>query len=215
MNCNDEIKVFLVEDHPVMRLGLKMMLVEKGINVCGEASDLDEAVKLLPDSDASIAIFDLSLNGENALTVLEQIHISMPRLGLIIYSMHDAPLFVDTAFSLGISAYVTKADPVETIVDAIEAIRAGKTFLGPTVAKSLEERITDNTGHGATIKSLSAREIEVLIDLGKGLNRLEIAEKFGLSVRTVETYIFRLKQKLGVEKNRELLQEAIKVTHSG
>jgi len=215
MKNSTGIRVFLVEDHPVMRLGLKMMLEEKGLHVCGEAGNLDEAARLLPDSKAEVAVFDLSLNGETAFPVIEQIRQRLPAIGLIIYSMHDAPLFVDNAMSVGANAYVTKADPVETIVEAIHAVKAGKKFMGPSIAKTLEERITDSSGHGTTIKDLSAREIEVLTALGQGLSRAEIAEKHGLSVRTVETYIHRLKQKLGVDQNRELLREAIRVTHSG
>lgn len=215
MNNNSEVRIFLVEDHPVMRLGLKMMLEEKGFIVCGEAGNLDEAARLLPESHADVAVFDLSLNGETSFPVIEQIHHRLPNTALIIYSMHDAPLFVDNAMSVGASAYVTKADPVETILDAIKAVRAGKKFMGPTIAKTLEERITGSRGHGTILKDISAREIEVLTALGQGLGRAEIATKLGLSPRTVETYLQRLKQKLGVNQIRELIMEAIRVTHSG
>ncbi len=215
MSRDSAVKVFLVEDHPVMRLGLKMMLVEKGFAVCGEAGNLDEALHLLPKSAADVAVFDLSLNGDTAFSVLEQIRLWLPEMKLIIYSMHDAPLFVDNAISMGVNAYVTKADPVETIVDAINEVVAGRKFMGPSIARTLEERVLDSSGHGPAIKDLSTREIEVLTDLGQGLSRSEIAAKRGLSVRTVETYIQRLKNKLGVEQNRELIREAIRVTHSG
>ncbi|MEW6709134.1 MAG: response regulator transcription factor [Candidatus Riflebacteria bacterium] len=210
-----ETKVFIVEDHPVMRLGLKMMLEGKKIKVCGEAENLENAIRDIPGSSADIVVFDLSLNGENALPTIEQIHCQRPELGLIIYSMHDAPLLIENAMNLGASAYVTKAEPVETIFDAIQEVNAGRKFLSPLIAKSLEERIKENSGHSKILKSLSAREIEVLTGLGHGLGRSEIAQKHGLSVRTIETYISRLKKKLGVDQHRDLIREAIRVIHSG
>lgn len=215
VNSNSEIKVFLVEDHPVMRLGLKMMLEEKGFAVCGEAESLDETLRLLPKSSADIAIFDLSINGDTAFSVLEQIRLWLPEIRLIIYSMHDSPLFVDNAMNLGANAYVSKADPVEILVDAINSVMAGNKFFGPSIKRALEARFSGGKKNDSTVKNLSMREMEVLTDLGQGLSRSEIAAKLGIGVRTVETYIQRLKQKLGVELNRELIREAIKITHSG
>ncbi len=82
MNDIANLTVFLVEDHPVMRLGLKMMLEEKGVIICGEASSIIEAVNLIPASVPDMAIFDLSLNGENAFAALEQIRRLLPKIGL-------------------------------------------------------------------------------------------------------------------------------------
>ncbi|MBU1106257.1 MAG: response regulator transcription factor [Candidatus Riflebacteria bacterium] len=211
----DAVKIFLVEDHPVMRLGLKMMLEEHGFNVCGEAETLREAFARLPEANADIAIFDLSLNGETAFDGITQVRQQKPGLGLIIYSMHDTRLFVEQALQIGVNAYVTKADPVETLVDAVNAVVAGKKFLGPTLAKTLEDRIIEQSGHVTALRDLSSREIEVLTLLGQGFGNREIAAQLALSHRTVETYLTRLKDKLGVTSSRELSREAIKITHSG
>ena len=208
-------RIFLVEDHPVMRLGLKMMLQERGFIVCGEATSESEARDLLPSAQADIAIFDLSLNGETAFALMVAVRHMLPNVAMVVYSMHDAPLFVENALSIGINAYVTKADPVETLVEAIESVLQGKQYLGPTLAKTLEERIAVQGGSELALKQLSDRELEVLTLLGRGFGHSEIAQQLTVGVRTVETYLARLREKLGIANNRELIREAIRITHTG
>lgn len=209
------LRVFLVEDHPVMRLGLKMMLRERGFDVCGEAGSAQELVEALADIDADMAIFDLSLNGETAFELLGQVRARCPKLGMIVYSMHDAQMFVEKALRVGVNGYVTKADPVETLIEAIEAVRNGKRYLGPALTKTLEERVSNQGGAGVALDELSDRELEVLTFLGQGFGRCEIAERLSLSARTIETFFDRLKAKLGVRSNRELVREAIRIIHPG
>ena len=115
---------------------------------------------------------------------------------------------------IGVNAYVTKADPVETLVDAIAAVRSGRQFLGPTLTKSLAERLDGGSQAGST-NDLSERELEVLTLLGRGFGRTEIAASLSLSTRTIETFVERIKNKLNVNNNRELLREAIRITHPG
>lgn len=208
-------RILLVEDHPVMRLGLKMMLEENGFIVCGEATNESEAREKLSTSQADIAIFDLSLNGETAFATMTAIRHMLPGIGIIVYSMHDAPLFVENALSIGVNAYVTKADPVETLVEAIQSVLKNKQYLGPTLAKTLEERISLQSGCELAIKKLSDREMEVLTLLGRGFSNSEIAQQLSVGVRTVETYLARLREKLGIINNRELIREAIRITHTG
>lgn len=210
----EKVRIFLVEDHPVMRLGLKMMLHERGFHVCGEAASTDEAFMALPAAGAEVAIFDLSLNGETIFEVLKQVRYTHQSLGIIVYSMHDSQLFVENAMKIGVNAYVTKADPVETLVEAIAAVRSGRQFLGPTLTKSIVERFDGNSLVGSA-HELSERELEVLTLLGRGFGRTEIAASLSLSVRTIETFVERIKSKLNATNNRELLREAIRITHPG
>ena len=211
----EDTRIFLVEDHPVMRLGLKMMLKERGFIMCGEAASESEAKELLPAAQADIAIFDLSLNGDTAFAMMSAMRHMLPNVAMIVYSMHDAPLFVENALSIGVNAYVTKADPVETLVEAIESVLKGKQYLGPTLAKTLEERIYLQSGSELAIKQLSDREMEVLTLLGRGFGHGEIAQQLTVGVRTIETYLARLREKLGIANNRELIREAIRITHTG
>ena len=208
-------RIFLVEDHPVMRLGLKMMLQERGYIICGEAASESEATTLLPGAQADIAIFDLSLNGETAFAMMTAMRYLLPDVYMIVYSMHDSPLFVENALKIGVNAYVTKADPVETLIDAITGVLAGRQYIGPTLVKTLEERIFNQSGYENSLKHLSEREMEVLTLLGRGFGNVEIAQQLSVTTRTVETYLARLREKLGLNNNRELIREAIRVTHTG
>ena len=206
-------RIFLVEDHPVMRLGLKMMLLEHGYEVCGEANCENDAIQHLQETSPQVVIVDLSLNGETAFSTLSKMRKILPSALLIVYSMHDSPLYVENALKMGVNGYVTKSDPVETLITAIEETKAGKKYLGPTLTKNLEERHSPLENFAQILKDLSEREVEVLTHLGNGFGCAEIANQLTLSSRTIETYISRLKSKLGVTNNRELIKEAIRIIH--
>ncbi len=212
-NDFEKVRIFLVEDHPVMRLGLKMMLLERGFEICGDVGTSEEALAMLPSIVVDVIIADLSLNGETAFSTLSGIRKMLPSTSIIVYSMHDSSLFVEGVLQLGVNGYVTKSDPVETLVEAITEVRSGKQFLGPTLAKSLEERYLPKGNLGSILKELSDREMQVLKSLGNGFGCHEIATQLELSSRTVETYCERLKNKLGVQNNRELIREAIRIIH--
>ncbi|MBU1106943.1 MAG: response regulator transcription factor [Candidatus Riflebacteria bacterium] len=215
MNSDSESQtaIFLVENHPVMRFGLKTMLERHDYAICGEAATADEATSLLPTANAKIAIFDLSLNEGTAFAGLNEVRKLLPELLLIVYSMQDAQLFVENALKIGVNGYVTKSDPVETLIDAIEEVMAGNRFFGPALAKTMEKRLVLQTGIEIALQDLPSREMEILTLLGQGFSRSEIAKQLRLSTRTVETYLERLKQRFGVSNNRELTRKAISIIH--
>ena len=211
----EPLKVFLLEDHPVMRLGLKMLLQERGFDVCGEAETPGEALRLLPASTADVAVFDLSLGGEIAIETIAKVRRRVPQLLLIVYSMHDAPLFIESAFRAGANGYVTKADPVESLIEAISAVKQGQRHLGPSLARTLEERFAANGQLKATLDGLSTRELEVVTLLGQGFGLSEIADRFSVSSRTIESHLMHLRQKLGAQNNRGLTRIVIQFLHPG
>ncbi|MBF0501884.1 MAG: response regulator transcription factor [Candidatus Riflebacteria bacterium] len=209
------VRIFLLEDHPVMRLGLKMMLEERGFEVCGEAENAEQALKLLPEAAADVAVLDLSLQGETALQAVAECRQRFPALAIIIYSMHDTPLFVESAMRAGANGYVTKADPVAAIVNAIEDVRQGKQHFGPSLARELQKQDSDLARQGLKLREITGRELEVLTLLGQGFGLAEIADRFCISTRTVETHLNHLREKLGVKTNRELTRAAIQFLHPG
>lgn len=205
-------RVFLLEDHPVMRMGLKMMLEQRGFSVCGEAERPEQALKDLATVEAEVAILDLSLGGEMALEAIGELRRRLPDLKIVIYSMHDTTLFVESAMRAGANGYVTKADPVETLIEAIFAVMAGKRHLGPALVKSLEPQAKAWMSTSA-LSELSPRETEVVTLLGKGFGLSEIADRLHVSSRTIETHLTRLREKLGAKNNRELTRAAIQFLH--
>ncbi|MBF0502266.1 MAG: response regulator transcription factor [Candidatus Riflebacteria bacterium] len=209
------IRVFLLEDHPVMRLGLKKMLEECGFEISGEAENPQQALILLQTAKTDVAIFDLSLQGETAFSAIAECRKRYPKLPIIIYSMHDSPLIVDNALHAGANGYVTKADSVETLISAIEEVLKGKRHIGPSLVKELQKQTVELEKQGFDFKKISRREIEVLTLIGQGYGLSEIAERLSISAKTVETHQIRLREKLGVKTNRELTRAAIKFLQPG
>jgi len=209
----DRVRVFLLEDHPVMRLGLKMMLEERGFDVCGEAENPEQALSRAGESGADVAILDLSLGGELAIDTIAALRRKLPELAMVVYSMHDTPLFVESALRAGANGYVTKADPVETLIDAIAVVRSGKRHFGPALARALQKRSMEAGAPRVSLNELSTRELEVVTLLGQGFGLSEIAERLSISARTIETHLVRLRDKLGVKTNRELTRAAIQFLH--
>ena len=206
-------RIFLLEDHPVMRLGLKMILTERGFEVCGEAERPDQAIPMLAECGAEVAILDLSLGGELALELISDLRRRFPDLLILVYSMHDTPLFVESALRAGANGYVTKADMVDALVEAIAAVRAGKRHFGTSLAKMSESGHGDVRAVQAALTELSPRELEVVTLLGQGYGLSEIAARMSISGRTIETHLVRLRAKLGVKSNRELTRAAIQFLH--
>ncbi len=209
------LRVFLLEDHPATRLGLKTMLEERGFVVCGEAEKIEQALALLPSAKADVAVFDLSLQGKTALSAISDFRNRFRKLAIIVYSMHDSVFFIESALQAGADGYVTKVDPVEALITAIGEVRKGKIHFGPSLAKDLEKKSYDPGNSGKKIREISGRELEVLTLLGQGFGQSEIAERLFLSPRTVETHLNRIREKLGVKSSRELIRAAIQFHRPG
>ena len=136
-----------------------------------------------------------------------------PKLLILVYSMHDTPLFVESAFRAGANGSVTKADPVETLSVAIAAVKSARRHLGPPLTKALEKGGGDSGGTRVVPDELSMRELDVVTLLGQGYGISEIAGRLKISGRTIETHLVRLRAKLGGKSNRELTRAAIQFLH--
>ncbi len=189
---NAPIRVYLVEDHPAVRQGLRLMLELDGMHVCGEAEDARTALTEIQVAAPDLVMVDLSLGEDSGLDLIRALAQRWPELPTLAYSMFEDTLHVKRAFGAGARAYVTKREAPEILVQAIQECLAGRTFASPRVARGLVQGVASEGGS----ESLSLQEQEVLDLLGLRLSTKEIAAALNLSPRTVETYFSRIQTKL-------------------
>jgi DNA-binding NarL/FixJ family response regulator len=202
-------RVLIVDDHEVVRDGLKRILGEHfGPAVFGEASNAHEAFKLARERDWDVVVLDLSLGGRSGLEVLKELKHLRPKLPVLILTMHSEEQYARRAFRAGASGYVTKDIAREELVKAINKVIEG----GRYVSLALAERLVVDIGRGTDRpphEALSDREFEVMRLIASGKTVGEIAEILSLSNKTISTYRARLLEKLAMKTNAELTHYAI------
>jgi two-component system invasion response regulator UvrY len=202
------IRILLVDDHPVVRHGIRTILMDrlKG-SVVGEASDAEEALAQVNASQWDVVVADISLPGMSGIDLIKQLHRVKPGLPTLVVSMHPAAQFARRALGAGAIGYLTKDSSPEEFVKAIEDARRGRRYLGRDAGDVLLNWTAKSiaTPHD----SLSDREYQVLRLLGSGQTASDIARDLGLSVKTVSTYRTRVLEKLGMRTSAELMRYAI------
>lgn len=202
------VRLFLVDDHPLVRDGLRARLGSMpGLEIVGEAGSAAEALALVGPAQPHLVLMDVGMKDMNgielAALLLQQPppqHQSAPHV--VMLSMYDNPEYVQKALQVGARGYVLKDAPAAEIVAAIEAVSAGGTFLSPAVSKKLFRNQTPRP-------LLTPRESEILSALGRGESSKQIARDLGLSVRTVEAHRQSIKRRLGIEGQAELIKYAV------
>lgn len=185
---------------------------QPGLEVCGHASELKEALSAIQAARPDIAIVDLFLKGGSGLDLIKDLKVHCPTLDIIVLSMHEEISYAERALRAGARGYVTKRESTGKIVEAIREVRAGRVYASPEMMAGLTARIVGQTEPRAAepVESLSDREIEVFRRLGLGQGTRDIATELGLSLPTVQTYCSRIKEKLGIATGNELLREAVR-----
>ncbi|MFZ5813217.1 MAG: response regulator transcription factor [Thermodesulfobacteriota bacterium] len=200
------VRVFLVDDHPAMRGGLSLLLRQVGHEVCGEAGNRVELLERLDGARAGVALVDLSLAEESGLDLIDDL--TARGVPTLIYSMHEDRGSIERAFGRGAKGYVTKREVADVLLEAIEAVAAGRRYVSPVVMQSLAGRVLDPEEGGTA--SLSQREEQILDRLGDGESSAEIGRALAISAHTVETYYGRMIRKLGFSSMKELRKFAIR-----
>ena len=204
------IKVLLADDHSIVRAGLRRLIEDSGdITVVAEAADGGEAIRRVHETLPDVAVVDISMPGLDGLEVLNQVHAHYPKLPILILTMHEEEQYVVRAIGAGAMGYITKRSAPEQLVNAIRKVHAGGHYLSDSAAESLAVRIAKGAPGRSLIDSLSNREIQVLRRLALGQTTREIAEAYNISIKTVDTYRFRLLKKLTLRNNAELSRFAI------
>jgi DNA-binding NarL/FixJ family response regulator len=203
------IKIFIADDHAVVREGLAHLLaLQRDFEIVGTAGDGREAVaevlRLRPDA----VILDIHMPEMNGIEATRQLHERLPSAAVVILSMHASPEYVFHALEAGAGAYLQKESAALEIVEAVRAVIAGRRYLSPKIAALVAEHI-GRRPRGAPLDLLSRREREILQLVAEGHTSARIGERLSLSPKTVDTYRSRLMQKLGIGDVTGLVKFAI------
>jgi DNA-binding NarL/FixJ family response regulator len=204
--------LFIVDDHPIMRDGISQLINQQAdLEICGTASSAPEALDALNGIDPDLLLVDISLPGMDGIELIKIVKKRKRRLPMLVLSMHAEAFYAERAIRAGAKGYVMKHASTDTLLAAIRKVLAGKIFLSPAMTEKLLEKAAGSelTGSESPVDCLSDRELEIFKLIGHGLRTQKIAEELQLSIKTVETYYSRIKQKLGIKDASELLQLAI------
>lgn len=201
------IRILLVDDHPVVRYGIRQILTDglHGVEI-DEASDSPGALAKIRAASWDIVVLDITLPGASGLDLLKEVRREYPSLPVLILSVHPASQFARRVLAAGASGYLSKESAATELIHAIEAIRRGRPYTGVEGQTAWSSKFAaDRAPHDL----LSDREYQVLRLLGSGRTASEIAADLGLSVKTVSTYRSRVLEKLQMHSNAELMRYAI------
>ncbi len=202
-------RILLVDDHAVVRDGIKRMFDDKRETVVfGEAGTPGEAIRLVVDSDWDAVVLDLTLGDRSGLELLKEMHKIRPRLRVLVLSMHSEEQYARRAFKAGASGYITKDSSSTELVGAIRKVLQGGRYVSPVLAEKLVVSIEKGADH-APHELLSDREFEVLRLIASGKTVSEIAGLLALSDKTISTYRARILEKMVMKTNAELTHYAI------
>lgn len=198
--------IFLVDDHALMRDGLRSMLHARGHRVVGEAADAAQAIEALFVLRPAVVLLDLQLGESSGMDVLAALQNSKHPAQVVVLTMMAQPRLVSRALQLGAASYVLKGSPADELVRAIEAVHQGRRYFSPEVAALA----TQNPGAGDDAPALSAREQQIVRLVVQGLSSATIAEQLALSPKTVDSYRARLMSKLDLADVPALVRWAIR-----
>jgi DNA-binding NarL/FixJ family response regulator len=206
-----EYRVLIVDDHPIFRRGLANLIdQEADLEVCGEASDTAEALRLVESTCPDVAIIDLSLKNEHGLELIAQIRAKFDRVKMLVFSMHDELLFAERSLRAGAKGYVPKHESTEKLLDAIRQVLRGQIYLTQRMSTRLQHCVVGGTTADENpVKGLSSRELEVYEMIGQGFATPNIAQKLQLSHKTIERHYEKIKRKLNLKNSAELRHSAV------
>lgn len=204
------IKVFIADDHAIVREGLKQILADtKDIAVAGEAENGSDALRLFRKSGCHVVLLDISMPDRNGIEVLKQLKKEKPELQVLMLSMHREDQYAIRSLKAGAAGYLTKQSAPRELVNAIRTVAGGLKYISPALAQELARHVGDD--HEAALhETLSDREYQTLTMIASGLTVGAIAKELSLSVKTVSEYRARLLVKMKLKNSAELTHYAIR-----
>ena len=214
-------RVFLVDDHPLVREWLTNLIRQQpDLDVCGEAERAPEAMEAILRLKPDIAVIDISLKDSSGIELIKDLKQTQPATAALVLSMHEEAHYAERALRAGAKGYIVKRETTRKVIAAIRQVLAGGIYIGEELATSLAAQFVTGKGLPAQsrVEQLSDRELEVFQLLGQGRGTRQIAEVLKVSVKTVQAYCARIKDKLNLVSATELLREAVRwheSTHKG
>ncbi|NYT47264.1 MAG: response regulator transcription factor [Candidatus Methanofishera endochildressiae] len=204
-----KIKVILVDDHAVVRVGFKMLLAtDERIEVIAEAERGEEAMQLYKAMQPDIMVIDISMPGIGGLEAIRRICARDSRAKILVFSVHNEQVFINQAIKAGAKGFISKNSAADILVDAIQQIVKGDTYIEGGLTRENEDNATPGD-HQKIIDGLSSREFDIFILLAKGKTAHKISEEMCLSYKTIANYSTQIKKKLNVASVTELTHIAL------
>ena len=206
-------RVFVVDDHPLVREGLGNLInAQEDLIVCGEAEDSAQAIAGMVKTEPDVALIDISLQNESGLELVKHLSVQFPKVALIVISMHDETLYAERALRAGARGYVMKREASSSVLNSIHRVLDGGVFVSERVANriAIKAAARRKAADRTPVERLSDRELEIFRLLGQGRTSSQIACDLNLSLKTVQAYCARAKEKFGVRSLTELLRAALR-----
>lgn len=205
--------VFLVDDHPLVREWLTALINQQpDLVTCGEASGAPEALRMIEEVRPNVAVVDLTLASGSGLELIKDLKACCPGTALIVLSMHEESLYAERVLRAGASGYIMKRESTKKVISAIRRVLEGELFVSEAVTAAMAQKFLGSKQNASysVLDLLSDRELEVFQLLGQGLETRRIAEDLRVSIKTVQAFCARIKEKLKLDNATELLREAIR-----
>lgn len=195
------IRLLVIDDHAIVRGGVRRLLAPEADIVCLEAESSEAAIALIAREPVDIALLDLNLPGLGGPEAIRALHGAQPALRILVFSTHAEPIYVGKSLEAGARGYVSKNAPPEELTRAIRAVLRGRTYVEAELAEEIDIR-----GPGRSLDALTTRELEILRLLARGRSLTQIADALGVAYKTVANTCTHIKEKLGVDHTADLIR---------
>jgi DNA-binding NarL/FixJ family response regulator len=205
--------VFLVDDHPLVREWLTNLINQQsGLRVCGEAESGPQAREQILELKPDVAVVDIALKDSSGIELIKDLKQSCPEVAVLVLSMHEDSHYAERALRAGARGYIMKRETATKVIMAIRQVLAGKLYMSESLAAAMAAQFVTGKAlaTGSLVEQLSDRELEVFELLGDGRGTRQISEALGVSIKTVQAYCARIKEKLNVASATELVREAVR-----
>lgn len=203
-------RVLIVDDHPIVVRGVREAIdAEADLQVVATAEDRQEALEHFTERPPDVTVVDLSLGSGSGLELITEALSRCPDARILVFSIHDEQVYAERALRAGARGYVCKDSPTAELIGGIRRVLRDEIVLSPAMSqRMLEQSVGGHAEQGQGVERLSNRELEIFEMIGRGVAPGEMAEKLGISSKTIETHCGRIKQKLRIETGRQLIRQA-------